>query len=165
MANYRGANDGSEPRTSFKVVLLGEGAVGKTSLVLQYIENKFNDKHISTLQVFYWLTVKCELSLLQFYSATDVLWNSLIWRGWFVMVFECLVDQNFDFAAHTGQFSLHWFMLSFWELGNVTSLFCLSGLLLTEEVEHWWPQDYFDTVGHSWSGEISCPRSNLLQGQ
>lgn len=53
MANYRGANDGSEQRTSFKVVLLGEGAVGKTSLVLRYIENKFNDKHISTLQVFY----------------------------------------------------------------------------------------------------------------
>lgn len=36
---------------SFKVVLLGEGAVGKTSLVLRYVENKFNDKHITTLQV------------------------------------------------------------------------------------------------------------------
>lgn len=36
---------------SFKVVLLGEGCVGKTSLVLRYCENKFNDKHITTLQV------------------------------------------------------------------------------------------------------------------
>lgn len=36
---------------SFKVVLLGEGCVGKTSLVLRYIENKFNDKHSTTLQV------------------------------------------------------------------------------------------------------------------
>ena len=36
---------------SFKVVLLGEGAVGKTSLVLRYVENKFNDKHLTTLQV------------------------------------------------------------------------------------------------------------------
>lgn len=36
---------------NFKVVLLGEGCVGKTSLVLRYVENKFNDKHISTLQV------------------------------------------------------------------------------------------------------------------
>jgi len=36
---------------SFKIVLLGEGAVGKTSLVLRYVENKFNDKHITTLQV------------------------------------------------------------------------------------------------------------------
>ena len=34
-----------------KVVLLGEGAVGKTSLVLRYSENKFNDKHEQTLQV------------------------------------------------------------------------------------------------------------------
>ncbi|XP_062511514.1 ras-related protein Rab-21-like [Corticium candelabrum] len=33
-----------------KVVLLGEGCVGKTSLVLRYCENKFNEKHISTLQ-------------------------------------------------------------------------------------------------------------------
>ncbi|KAL8221538.1 UNVERIFIED_CONTAM: hypothetical protein K2H54_069355 [Gekko kuhli] len=36
---------------SFKVVLLGEGCVGKTSLVLRYCENKFNDKHITTLQM------------------------------------------------------------------------------------------------------------------
>ena len=36
-----------------KVVLLGEGAVGKTSLVLRYVENKFNDKHVQTLQVSY----------------------------------------------------------------------------------------------------------------
>ncbi|VVC31844.1 Small GTP-binding protein domain,P-loop containing nucleoside triphosphate hydrolase,Small GTPase [Cinara cedri] len=35
---------------SFKVVLLGEGCVGKTSLVLRYTEDKFNDKHVSTLQ-------------------------------------------------------------------------------------------------------------------
>ncbi|XP_004845153.1 ras-related protein Rab-21 [Heterocephalus glaber] len=38
---------------SFKVVLLGEGCVGKTSLVLRYCENKFNDKHITTLQRFH----------------------------------------------------------------------------------------------------------------
>lgn len=34
-----------------KVVLLGEGAVGKTSIVLRYVDNKFIDKHFSTLQV------------------------------------------------------------------------------------------------------------------
>ncbi|XP_063402946.1 ras-related protein Rab-21-like [Mytilus trossulus] len=43
-----GVNAGG--RNSFKVVLLGEGCVGKTSLVLRYVENKFNDKHLTTLQ-------------------------------------------------------------------------------------------------------------------
>lgn len=36
---------------NFKVVLLGEGCVGKTSVALRYVEDKFNDKHLTTLQV------------------------------------------------------------------------------------------------------------------
>lgn len=43
--------DGRSQPLNFKIVLLGEGAVGKTSLVLRYVDNKFNDKHLSTLQV------------------------------------------------------------------------------------------------------------------
>ncbi|EDV19728.1 Ras-related protein Rab-21 [Trichoplax sp. H2] len=44
----------STSKTSkFKVVLLGEGCVGKTSIVLRYCENKFNEKHLSTLQASY----------------------------------------------------------------------------------------------------------------
>jgi len=35
---------------NFKIVLLGEGCVGKTSLTLRYCENTFNDKHITTIQ-------------------------------------------------------------------------------------------------------------------
>ena len=35
----------------FKVVILGEGCVGKTSIVLRYIENKFDPEHKQTLQV------------------------------------------------------------------------------------------------------------------
>ncbi|XP_049786564.1 ras-related protein Rab-21 [Schistocerca cancellata] len=35
---------------NFKVVLLGEGCVGKTSVILRYVEDKFNDKHLTTLQ-------------------------------------------------------------------------------------------------------------------
>ncbi|NWZ62326.1 RAB21 protein, partial [Acrocephalus arundinaceus] len=49
MATGAGAAAGGRS-FSFKVVLLGEGCVGKTSLVLRYCENKFNDKHITTLQ-------------------------------------------------------------------------------------------------------------------
>ncbi|XP_008559599.1 ras-related protein Rab-21 [Microplitis demolitor] len=35
---------------NFKVVLLGEGCVGKTSVALRYVEDKFNDKHLTTVQ-------------------------------------------------------------------------------------------------------------------
>ncbi|CAF1557952.1 unnamed protein product [Adineta ricciae] len=35
---------------SFKVVLLGEGSVGKTSIVARYTDNLFNDKHLETQQ-------------------------------------------------------------------------------------------------------------------
>ncbi|PAV88557.1 hypothetical protein WR25_21846 [Diploscapter pachys] len=34
----------------FKVILLGQGAVGKSSLLLRYVENKFSLRHISTIQ-------------------------------------------------------------------------------------------------------------------
>ncbi|RNA35038.1 Ras-related Rab-21 [Brachionus plicatilis] len=34
----------------FKIVLLGEGCVGKTSLMLRYVQDKFNDEHLSTIQ-------------------------------------------------------------------------------------------------------------------
>ncbi|CAP23489.2 Protein CBR-RAB-21 [Caenorhabditis briggsae] len=34
----------------FKVVLLGEGCVGKSSLVLRFVENKFSTRHLSTIQ-------------------------------------------------------------------------------------------------------------------
>ncbi|KAG9508639.1 Ras-related protein Rab-21, partial [Fragariocoptes setiger] len=35
---------------NFKIVLLGEGSVGKTSLTLRYVSNVFDDAHQSTLQ-------------------------------------------------------------------------------------------------------------------
>ena len=38
---------------SFKVVLRGEGCVGKTSLVLRYTSNQFNDQHLTTIQASY----------------------------------------------------------------------------------------------------------------
>lgn len=43
----------SENYYNFKVVLLGEGCVGKTSLILRYVEDTFNPKHVTTLQVCY----------------------------------------------------------------------------------------------------------------
>jgi len=37
----------------FKVVLLGEGRVGKTSILLRYIRGEYDDKQVSTLQASY----------------------------------------------------------------------------------------------------------------
>lgn len=40
----------SQPREIiFKIVVLGEGSVGKTSMVLQYCEKKFNESYIMTI--------------------------------------------------------------------------------------------------------------------
>lgn len=46
-----GASQNGGRSYSFKMVLLGEGCVGKTSLILRYVENKFNDRHHTTQQV------------------------------------------------------------------------------------------------------------------
>ncbi|VDO33159.1 unnamed protein product [Haemonchus placei] len=43
-----GANN--KPKIPILVVLLGEGAVGKSSLLMRYVENKFSPRHISTIQ-------------------------------------------------------------------------------------------------------------------
>ncbi|KAJ8603170.1 hypothetical protein CTAYLR_004614 [Chrysophaeum taylorii] len=37
----------------FKVVLLGEGRVGKTSILLRYVKGEFSDRQVSTLQASY----------------------------------------------------------------------------------------------------------------
>jgi len=69
MAAPAGAQDGRSQPLNFKIVLLGEGAVGKTSLVLRYVDNKFNEKHISTLQVF-------QSEILLVFSSSLVLYNN-----------------------------------------------------------------------------------------
>ncbi|CAB4062643.1 unnamed protein product [Lepeophtheirus salmonis] len=41
---------GWDANFNFKIVLLGEGCVGKTSCVLRYVDDQFNERHITTLQ-------------------------------------------------------------------------------------------------------------------
>mmetsp|Transcript_883 Transcript_883/g.2389 ORF Transcript_883/g.2389 Transcript_883/m.2389 type:complete len:204 (-) Transcript_883:132-743(-) len=43
----------SARRRKFKLVLLGEGRVGKTSILLRYVRNEYSDKQVSTLQASY----------------------------------------------------------------------------------------------------------------
>lgn len=57
MAGKSNGGGGSSTQ-NFKVVLLGEGCVGKTSLVLRYVEDKFNSNHIRTVQVIIFLVLK-----------------------------------------------------------------------------------------------------------
>ena len=37
------------PKRNLKIILLGDGAVGKTSLVRRFVEQKFDDKYITTI--------------------------------------------------------------------------------------------------------------------
>uniref|UniRef100_A0A7S3JUZ0 Ras-related protein Rab-21 n=1 Tax=Aureoumbra lagunensis TaxID=44058 RepID=A0A7S3JUZ0_9STRA len=41
------------PLLRFKIVLLGEGRVGKTSILLRYVKGEYSDKQVSTLQASY----------------------------------------------------------------------------------------------------------------
>lgn len=43
----------SSSSSRFKVVLLGEGRVGKTSILLRYTKGEYNDRQVSTLQASY----------------------------------------------------------------------------------------------------------------
>ncbi len=43
----------SQSGNRFKVVLLGEGRVGKTSILLRYTKGEYNDRQVSTLQASY----------------------------------------------------------------------------------------------------------------
>merc|ERR1712142_1118461 len=56
-----GTGAGPGGKFQFKVVLLGEGCVGKTSVVVRYVQNSFNDKHLTTLQASF-LTKKLNIA-------------------------------------------------------------------------------------------------------
>ena len=46
-------NSEQEPQIVFKLLLLGDSSVGKTSILLKYISNKFDESSISTMGVDY----------------------------------------------------------------------------------------------------------------
>ena len=54
MSSSRGGRRGRrKPVKKFKVVLLGEGRVGKTSILIRFCQNTFNDRQQPTLQASY----------------------------------------------------------------------------------------------------------------
>lgn len=42
-----------DPRTKFNLILLGEGAVGKTSLIKKYEDGSFDSSHMVTMGIDY----------------------------------------------------------------------------------------------------------------
>ena len=50
MSQKRGTTT-SHNNTTVRILLLGNSAVGKTSLILRYIENKFYDSYITTVGI------------------------------------------------------------------------------------------------------------------
>lgn len=90
---------------NFKVVLLGEGCVGKTSLLLRYIEDKFNDKHLTTLQVGTW-------GIIHFVVHFTIIKNSNI-----------ICQSQVDFVTLNSFTSLHRLFINFVFLGSYTSVY------------------------------------------
>ncbi|KAF2236390.1 rab GTPase vps21 [Viridothelium virens] len=60
MANTAGAGNQPKPSSSVKLVLLGEAAVGKSSLVLRFVNNDFQENKEPTIGAAF-LTQKCNL--------------------------------------------------------------------------------------------------------
>ena len=53
MLNDEGFGDDQRIKLSFKILLLGDSAVGKTSLLTKYVNNTFPEQHIATIGVEY----------------------------------------------------------------------------------------------------------------
>ena len=53
MLNDEGFGDDQRIKLSFKILLLGDSAVGKTSLLSKYVDNTFQEQHIATIGVEY----------------------------------------------------------------------------------------------------------------
>lgn len=84
----------SENYYNFKVVLLGEGCVGKTSLILRYVEGTFNPKHVTTLQVFVIILIFLEIfkQRYQYFNVTFFFSNllELCFLSFIINAFTCI---------------------------------------------------------------------------
>mmetsp|Transcript_15818 Transcript_15818/g.30920 ORF Transcript_15818/g.30920 Transcript_15818/m.30920 type:complete len:93 (+) Transcript_15818:84-362(+) len=85
---------------AFKVVLLGEGRVGKTSLCLRYVQNSFSDKQKSTITATY---------LDKFLNIGQKSVKLMIWDTAVQTKFQCVCmdERHFRFyiIVYVGHFS------------------------------------------------------------
>ena len=164
MAAAGGGGAAAARAYSFKVVLLGEGCVGKTSLVLRYCENKFNDKHITTLQASF-LTKKLNIggkrvNLAIWDTAGQERFHALgpiYYRdsNGAILVYDITDEDSFQKVKN-------WVKELRKMLGNEICL-CIVGIIFNKEVKYWWETSKSCYMGYSRSREIPCIGANLLQ--
>ncbi len=103
---------------SAKVVLLGSGAVGKTSLVRRFVESKFDDDYITTIGV------NVKKKMLNEFGLKLIIWD--------------IYGQKLSTRLHTSNYAG----------ANGAIVVCdLTRRSTFEDVDHW-IQDLFNTVGH-----------------
>ena len=81
---------------TYKILVLGESGVGKTSLIRRFVENKFKESYLSTIgkfwkDTYYWkyLFVECQIKPLWVFLLHDLL-------GKYIKVYCMMISPYFQ---------------------------------------------------------------------
>ena len=93
---YEGVDMTDSQERKLKICIMGEGAVGKTSLIRRYVFDEFKDSYISTIGT---KVTKRELSLKDPSSNEEVPVNLLIWDIMGQKGFRQLLQETYFYGA------------------------------------------------------------------